>query len=202
MERLIEGYHRFRAETWPHKHKRYEKLSASGQQPETLIIACSDSRVDPSTVFDAGPGELFVVRNIAGLVPPYRQDGQAHGYSAALEYGVRVLKVKRIVVMGHAQCGGVRAMVEGAPTEAKEFVEPWMAIAKDSLGPMPAPPITDAILHHYEGEVVRLSVANLLTFPWIAEAVEAGSLKLEGFSFAVATGVLSRLVGDRFEPVV
>ena len=202
METLIEGYHRFRAEIWPAEHKRYEALSARGQKPETLIIACSDSRVDPSTVFNAGPGELFVVRNIAGLVPPHRTDGQAHGYSAALEFGVRVLKVKRIVVLGHAQCGGVRAMVEGAPTEAKDFVEPWMAIAKDALGPMPEPPITDAILHHYEGEVVRLSVENLMTFPWIAEAVEAGTLALHGFSFAVATGVLSRLVGDKFVPVV
>lgn len=202
MERLIQGYHRFRGEIWPTEHKRYEALSASGQKPETLIIACSDSRVDPSHVFDAGPGELFVVRNIAGLVPPYHQDGQAHGYSAALEFGVRVLKVKRIVVMGHAQCGGVRAMVEGAPTEAQEFVEPWMAIARNALGPMPTPPITDHILHHYEGEIVRLSVANLLTFPWIASAVEAGTLALHGFSFAVATGVLSRLVGDKFEPVV
>ena len=201
MERLIEGYRRFRSETWPTEHKRYEALSARGQSPETLIVACSDSRVEPSTVFDAGPGELFVVRNVGGLVPPYQPDSHAHGSSAALEYGVRVLKVKRIVVLGHAQCGGVRAMVAGAPAEARDFVEPWMAIAKDALGPMPAPPITDEILHHYEGEIVKVSLANLLTFPWIASAVQEGSLSLHGFSFAVATGVLSRLVGERFEPV-
>ena len=201
MDRLIEGYHRFRTEIWPAEHKRYEALSARGQRPETLIIACSDSRVDPSTVFGAGPGEIFVVRNVGGLVPPYHPDSRAHDSSAALEYGVRVLKVKRIVVLGHAQCGGVRAMVEGAPAEAREFVESWMAIAKRELGPMPPPPATDAILHHYEGEIVRLSVTNLKTYPWIAAAVEAGELALHGFSFAVATGVLSRLVGERFEAV-
>jgi len=201
MDRLIEGYRRFRTETWPSAHKRYEALSLKGQKPETLIVACSDSRVDPSTVFGAGPGEIFVVRNVGGLVPPYHPDSRAHDSSAALEYGVRVLKVPRIVVLGHAQCGGVRAMVEGAPAEAREFVESWMAIAKRALGPMPPPPATDEILHHYEGEIVKLSVDNLMTYPWIAEAVEAGSLALHGFSFAVATGVLSRLVDGRFVPV-
>jgi len=201
MDRLIEGYRRFRSEVWPGERARYERLATKGQRPETLIVACSDSRVDPQTVFGAGPGELFVVRNVAGLVPPYQPDAHAHGSSAALEYGVRVLKVKRIVVLGHAQCGGVRAMVEGAPEEARDFVEPWMAIAKTALGPIPAPPATDEILCHYEAEIVRLSLTNLMSFPWIADAVAAGSLTLHGFSFAVSTGVLSRLDGDRFVAV-
>ena len=108
MDRLIEGYHRFRAETWPAQRARYEALSNKGQSPETLVISCSDSRVDPQTVFGAAPGELFVVRNIAGLVPPYEPDGHYHGASAAIEYAVRVLRVPRVVVLGHAQCGGSR----------------------------------------------------------------------------------------------
>jgi carbonic anhydrase len=202
MDRLIEGYRRFRAETWPTERARYEALAKKGQRPETLIVACSDSRVDPQTVFGAGPGELFVVRNVAGLVPPYAPDAHAHGSSAALEYGVRVLKVARIVVLGHAQCGGVQAMVEGAPAEARDFVEPWMAIAKSVLAPVPDRVAGDDVLSHYETEIVRLSLANLLTFPWIADAVAAGNLSLHGFSFAVRTGVLSRLVGDHFEPVL
>jgi carbonic anhydrase len=201
MDRLIEGYRRFRSDVWPGERKRYEALATKGQRPETLVVACSDSRVDPASVFGAGPGELFVVRNVAGLVPPYQPDGNAHGSSAALEYGVCVLKVKSIVVLGHAQCGGVRAMVEGAPAEARDFVEPWMAIAKTALGPMPPPPATEQILTHYEGEIVQLSLANLMGFPWIAEAVVAGTLVLYGCSFDVHTGVLSRLVDGRFEAV-
>ena len=201
MDRLIEGYRRFREEIWPVAQARYEALATKGQSPETMMISCSDSRVDPATVFDAGPGEIFVVRNIAGLVPPYQPDGLPHGSSAAIEYGVRVLKVKRLVVLGHAQCGGVRALVDGAPAEAGDFVESWMAIAKSALPPIPDPPHSDDVFSHYEAAVVKLSLRNLMTFPWIAEAVEAGTLVLHGFSFDVHNGVLSRLVGERFEVV-
>jgi carbonic anhydrase len=201
MDRLIEGYRRFRAEIWPTERARYEALAKWGQQPETLVVACSDSRVDPQTVFGAVPGELFVVRNVAGLVPPYEPDAHAHGSSAALEYGVRVLKVARVVVLGHARCGGVRAMVEGCPEEARDFVEPWMAIAKSVLAPIPASGATEAVLSHYEAEIVRLSLTNLMGFPWIADAVAAGALSLHGCSFDVHTGVLSRLDGDRFAAV-
>jgi carbonic anhydrase len=126
MEQLLEGYRRFRQETWPAERARYEALSTKGQRPHTLVVACSDSRVDPQTVFGAAPGELFVVRNVAALVPPFQPDAGYHGTSAALEFGVRALKVARIVVLGHAQCGGVQAMVEGAPEEARDFVKPWV----------------------------------------------------------------------------
>lgn len=202
MDRLIEGHRRFRAETWPAERARYEALAKWGQSPEALVIACSDSRVDPQTVFGAVPGELFVVRNVAALVPPYQPDAGYHGTSAALEFGVRVLKVSRVVVLGHAQCGGVRAMVEGAPLEARDFVEPWMAMAEPVLRSIPMQLDANAVLHHCEAEVVRLSLANLATFPWIAEAVAAGTLKLEGFRFDIHSGELSRLQGDRFVPVV
>ncbi|MGE0722839.1 MAG: carbonic anhydrase [Alphaproteobacteria bacterium] len=199
MDRLIDGYRRFRAEVWPAERKRYEALSSAGQRPETLVVACADSRVDPQTVFGASPGELFVVRNVAGLVPPYRPDTNYHGTSAALEFGVRVLKVRQIVVLGHAQCGGVQAMVEGAPAEARDFVAAWMGIAANVLDP--DPDTSSEALVRYETEVVRLSLANLLSFPWISEAVAAGRLALHGFRFAISTGVLSRLTPEGFVPV-
>lgn len=201
MDRLIDGYRRFRQNVWSAERARYEALASSGQRPETLVIACSDSRVDPQTVFGARPGELFVVRNIAGLVPPFQPDSGYHGTSAALEFGVRVLKVARIVVLGHGQCGGIQAMVEGAPEEARDFVEPWMAIAEPVLRQIPKDIQPADLLDHCETEVVRLSLANLATFPWIAEAVAAGRLELHGFRFAIRTGVLERLERDRFVPV-
>lgn len=201
MDRLLEGYRRFRAEVWPAERARYRTLAERGQKPETLVIACSDSRVDPQTVFGAKPGELFVVRNVAGLVPPYRPDAGYHGTSAALEYGVRVLKVARIVVLGHAQCGGVRAMVEGAPKEASDFVLPWVAIAEPALKAVPPALEPEERLVRCETAVVRLSLAHLETFPWIREAVAAGRLKLMGFRFDIHTGVLAVLEGDRFVPV-
>ena len=123
MDPLIEGYRQFREQVWPAERARYEALAHWGQSPDTMIIACSDSRVDPQTIFGAVPGEMFVLRNVAALVPPYQPDsGGYHGSSAALEFGVRVLKVSTIVVLGHAQCGGVKAMALGAPRQARDFV--------------------------------------------------------------------------------
>ncbi len=201
MDPLIEGHLRFRANTWPAERDRYAALAQRGQNPETMVIACSDSRVDPQTIFGAGPGELFVVRNVAGLVPTYTPDAGYHGTSAALEFGVRVLKVARIAVLGHALCGGIRAMVEGVPGVARDFVEPWMRIAEPALDAVPRQLSIDDMLHSCELEVVRLSLANLATFPWIAEAVSAGQLTLQGFRFDIRSGVLTTLVNDRFVPV-
>lgn len=201
MDRLVAGYRRFRSEVWPAERARYEALARQGQRPETLVVACSDSRVDPQTVFGAAPGELFVVRNVAGLVPPYSPDSGYHGTSAALEFGVRVLKVARIVVLGHAQCGGILAMVDGAPREARDFVEPWMAIAGSVLLPFASSGDTDHLHDHYETEVVRLSLANLMTFPWIEEAVTAGQLGLSGFRFDIRSGALMQLEGAGFVSV-
>jgi carbonic anhydrase len=201
MDRLLAGYRRFRSEVWPAERARYQALARKGQRPETLVIACSDSRVDPQTVFGAGPGELFVVRNVAGLVPPYRPDAGYHGTSAALEYAVRVLGVAQIVVLGHAQCGGVRAMVEGAPEAARDFVEPWMRIALPVLRALPEEVANGDLLQHCESAVVRLSLANLATFPWIAAAVAEGRLALAGFRFDIRTGVLARLEGQDLRPV-
>lgn len=201
MKSLLDGYRRFRADVWPEQRARYEALAIRGQRPETLVIACSDSRVDPQTVFGAGPGELFVIRNVAALVPPYEPDAGYHGTSAALEFGVRVLKVSRIVVLAHAQCGGVQAMVQGAPPEARDFVARWMEIAEPVLWSIPEPRPPKEALAHLEAAIIDLSLKNLRTFPWINSAVRAGELALHGFRFDIHNGDLSRLEGDRLVPV-
>lgn len=201
MKRLLEGYQRFRADTWPTEHKRYESLAQRGQKPETLVIACVDSRVDPQTVFGAGPGELLVVRNVANLVPPYQPDAGYHGTSAALEFAVKVLGVRNIVVLGHAKCGGVGALLEGAPRHAGDFINPWMSIAEPALWPIPPSFGEDGLHAHFEREVVRLSVRNLMTFPWIASRVESGALTLHGCRFDIATGELAVMTDEGFEPV-
>jgi len=201
MEKLIEGYRRFRADVWPAERERYRGLAEKGQRPETMVIACSDSRVDPQTVFGCGPGELFVVRNVAALVPPYSPDGGYHGTSAALEFAVRVLQVKRLVVLGHARCGGVQAMVQGAPDVAQDFVGPWVSIAAGALAAVPHDHGHEGHLDLCEVEVIRLTLENLLTFPWIKTAVADGSLALHGFRFDIHTGVLARVTPGGLEPV-
>jgi carbonic anhydrase len=198
MDPLIEGYRKFRAETWPVERARYEALANWGQSPETMIIACSDSRVDPQTIFGAVPGEMFVVRNVAALVPPYEPDTVGHhGTSAALEFGVRVLKVSRVVVLGHAQCGGVRAMTYGAPPQARDFVAAWTDIGKPALAKAAAAGPQASV----EAEVTRLSLANLMSFPWVAQAVEDGRLTLQAYIFDIHIGVLSRVTADALTPV-
>src|ERR1700744_1235012 len=130
MHELLEGYRRFRSGTWQEERKRFEALSRIGQRPSALVIACSDSRADPQMVFNARPGELFVVRNVANIVPPYGPDGQPHGVSSAIEFAVRSLKVRAIVILGHAMCGGIHALLEGAPDEVSDFVGQWVRIAE------------------------------------------------------------------------
>ena len=190
---LAEGYRRFRQNRWPQEKAEYEALAADGQTPHTLIVACSDSRADPALIFDAAPGQLFVVRNVANLVPPYQPDGGLHGVSAALEFGVKALGVRRIVVMGHALCGGVQAMRLGAPEIAQDFVAPWVAQGEGV--------VKAAVAHAHGGDeqleaeaaVIGLSLSNLRTFPWIAERVARGELELLGLHFGIGEGVLRRL---------
>ena len=193
---LLSGYHRFRQDGWTQAKAEYETLAAAGQKPHTLVVACSDSRADPALIFDAAPGQLFVVRNVANIVPPYQPDGKQHGVSAALEFGVRVLGVSRIAVMGHALCGGVNAMINGAPDVCNDFVRPWVAQAE--------PVVRRAVEGLSENDkqtagehaVVRLSLDNLRTFPWIAEREQAGELELVGLHFGIADGVLRRMQTD------
>lgn len=199
---LINGYRRFRDVRWPEAKAEYEALAEKGQKPHTLVIACSDSRADPALIFDAAPGELFTVRNVANLVPPYEPDGHLHGVSAALEFGVKVLEVSRIVVMGHAHCGGVNAMIHGAPDSCKDFVEPWVGMAAPVVGRLVRSLPEDEVERAAEEATVRLSLHNLRTFPWIAEREAAGKLALTGLHFGIADGELTLLQDDgSFEPL-
>jgi len=201
-DELTAGYHRFRAERWPEARAEYEALAEKGQKPHTLIVACSDSRADPALIFDAAPGQLFVVRNVANLVPPYEPDGRLHGVSAALEFGVKVLNVSRIVVMGHAGCGGVSAMLNGSPDSCRDFVAPWVGQGEPVVRHVAETVPPEQVEGAAEEAIVRLSIRNLRTFPWIAEREEAGQLVLTGLHFGIADGVL-RALGDgpRFEPL-
>jgi carbonic anhydrase len=202
---LFDGYRRFREEVWPERRRLFQSLARDGQSPKALVIACSDSRVDPGMVFNAAPGELFIVRNVANLVPPYNPDGDYHGTSAALEFAVCVLEVPRIVVLGHAMCGGVQALLRGFPKGARDFVEPWMnGIAAEARSRTLAcvAAETDDAQAQCELETVKLSLRNLMSFPWVADRVAAGSLTLHGGSFDIRSGLLSHLAEDgSFRPL-
>lgn len=189
LDALFDGYRRFRADTWPELRDRFERLS-KGQSPKILVIGCSDSRVDPQQILGAAPGELFVLRNVAGLVPPYAPDQAHHGASAAVEYAVRVLKVERIIVLAHAGCGGVMALFDGAPPEASDFVVGWMDIASRARAAVD--PALEGEARQLAGEeaCTDVTLQNLLTFPWVRERVEAGDLALTGMHFGVAKGHL------------
>ena len=201
MDDLIAGYRRFRAGTWQAERSRFEALSRLGQRPRALIIACSDSRTDPQMVFNARPGELFVVRNVANIVPPYGPDDKPHGVSSAIEFAVRSLQVREIVVLGHGMCGGIRALLEGAPNEVSDFVGQWVRIAEPARVRAMAAPL-DQRQSVCEHEAVRLSLANLLTFPWIKDAVDAGHITLHGCFFDIRFGMLERLGEDGvFHPI-
>jgi carbonic anhydrase len=189
MDRLISGYRRFRASGWPAQQKLFESLAKNGQHPKTLVVACVDSRVDPAMIFDAAPGEFLTVRNVANLVPPYLPNTEFHGTSAAIEFGVRVMGVEHVTVLGHGLCGGVKSLLEGAPENARDFVEPWMSMASAARERAFRVPAEDR-QRRGELEVVKVSLGNLMTFPWVAEAVAEGRLKLHGAWFDVHSGVL------------
>jgi len=201
MDDLIAGYRRFRASTWQTERSRFEALSRLGQRPRALIIACSDSRTDPQMVFNARPGELFVVRNVANIAPPYGPDDKPHGVSSAIEFAVRSLQVREIVVLGHAMCGGIRALLDGVPRDTSDFIGQWVGLAEPARArAMAAPPEQrQSVCEH---ESVRLSLDNLMTFPWIRDAVDAGHITLHGCLFDIRSGVLERLGQDGvFHPI-
>lgn len=191
--RLIEGYQAFKEGRFQTEHERYRKLAEAGQKPEIMVISCCDSRVSPEAIFDAGPGELFVVRNVANLVPPCENDTSTyHGTSAAIEFAVQALRVKHIVVLGHAFCGGIRAVVEpGEPLSPGNFIGKWtsqISHLAERLGP-PGPEMMRN-LRKIELAVVEHSLQMLLTFPCIRELVERGKLQLHGAYFGIAAGHL------------
>ncbi len=190
---LLEGYRTFTSQRLPTEQSRYRELSEIGQSPEVMVIGCCDSRVSPEVIFDAGPGELFVVRNVANLVPVYQPDGGAHGVSAALEYAVRALHVKHIVVLGHAQCGGIRAFVDNnAPLSPGDFIGRWMSMfikPGERVGQRAHETMADFTTRIEKAAVFR-SLENLLTFPFVRTLAERGELQLHGAYFGVAEGSL------------
>ena len=208
LTRLIDGYRRFRQDHWPKERERWSEL-AEGQSPKTMVIACADSRSDPAQIFDTAPGEIFVVRNIAALAPPFETSAGYHGVSAALEFGVTQLEVEEILVLGHGSCGGCAAALtgrfDGAPPGGGQFIADWVSMLK---------PVRDNVREHHdhldaeatlemEWEAVKLSLANLRTFPFIAEREKDGRLKLHGAHFAIAEGRLYLLdeAEGSFRPV-
>jgi carbonic anhydrase len=206
---LLDGYRRFRTTSYPAQRARYDALANRGQAPKTMVIACSDSRVDPALIFDVEPGQVFVVRNVANLVPPFETGSGRHGVSAALEFAVTQLEVEDIVVMGHGGCGGVAASLahrfEGAHVGEGFFIRHWIDLldeARDRIEARHAEhPEIDA-QRELEQAAVRVSLANLRTFPCIPEREQAGKLRLHGAYFAIADGVLHVLdtESDRFKP--
>ncbi len=195
LDRLIAGYHRFRDQSWTPNRDRWADLR-DGQQPEVMIIACSDSRVDPAQIFDVDPGEVFVVRNVAAMVPPFETTPGHHGVSAALEFAVQVLKVKEIVVMGHGLCGGCKAALtqELLGTEPGEggFVADWIALLDEARDPIARELGTTGRIAEraMEQAAVKVSLANLRTFPCIRRKEATGELELRGAFFAISDGVL------------
>jgi carbonic anhydrase len=197
MNTLLAGHARFQSGYYQqHKHL-FESLSRDGQAPGAMVIACSDSRVSPEVIFDTAPGEIFVVRNVSNLVPPYAPDDSNHGTSAALEFAVTALNVRTIVVVGHSQCGGIRALVTGPEGDHGDFIESWISIAqraKQRVCDSPDSPADFATRCALcERESIRVSLTNLMTFPWIASRVAAGSLTLAGMHFNVQTGEIEEV---------
>lgn len=196
FDNLLAGYRRFRAESYPGQRERYDQLAAQGQSPQTLIIACSDSRVDPSQIFDVDPGQIFVVRNVAALVPPFETTPGLHGVSAALEFAVQVLKVRQIVVMGHGMCGGTRAALTQELKDARPgeggFIANWIRLLDDVRGPVVKELGTEGreAERAMEHAAVKVSLTNLRTFPCVHEKESSGDLQLRGAFFAISDGVL------------
>ena len=198
MDQMIEGFRRFRDNYFAKNRSLFDTLAQQGQTPKVLLIGCSDSRVDPAIIFDAQPGEMFVLRNVANLIPPFSPDNGHHGTSAAVEFAVRGLKVEHVIVLGHAHCGGVRALLESDPSDQSDFIRTWMQIARSArdralaLTLSAGQPI-EAARRMCEQETVAISLGNLMTFPWIRERVETGKLMLHGWYYDMEDGKLFRL---------
>jgi carbonic anhydrase len=197
---LIAGYHRFRDSAWSRERDRWSQL-AEGQSPKVMVIACSDSRVDPAQIFDANPGEMFVVRNVAALVPPFETTAGRHGVSAALEFAVTQLQVEEVIVMGHGFCGGCAAALTGQFDEAEHgeghFIADWIELLRGARDRVRAEVGSEefdrAAFRAMELEGVRVSLANLRTFPWVREREADGRLTLRGAFFAISDGKLHLL---------
>ncbi|MCW5713339.1 MAG: carbonic anhydrase [Bauldia sp.] len=195
-ERLRNGYAAFRSGRLPADRERYARLAERGQRPEIMIIACCDSRSAPETIFDAAPGEMFVCRNVANLVPPFDADGNWHGTSAALEFGITRLQVRHLVIMGHGRCGGIAASLDPDSLDGTDFIGHWINLLAPARAMIADDPMEAAERQRaLEFASIRQSIANLRTFPWIAAAEAAGTIALHGAWFDISTGELYALDG-------
>lgn len=183
-QRLIEGLRRFNSEHFPRFREHYERLVAEGQNPSTLFIGCSDSRLMPELLTDAGPGELFVVRNAGNFVPPYESDDGFHGTSAAIEFAVLVLEITDIVVCGHSHCGAIAALYS-PPNEATPHITKWLQLGRDA---MVEGDVDHDLLRRTEQRSIALQVERLMTFPLVRERVERGKVKLHGWYYVIEEG--------------
>ena len=194
IEKLIDGFKSFRKHYYEDNPDLYKELCDKGQSPKILVIACCDSRVHPAMVMNTDPGDIFVIRNVANVVPPCGDDGKPHGTSAALEFAVKHLQIKRIIVMGHSFCGGVKSLVEGKHhDQAYGFIDPWMSIvepARDKVLKTLGNESFEDQCRACEREVISISMQNLMTFPWVKERVEKGELSLHGWYFDIEEGNL------------
>lgn len=208
---LADGYETFLAGRFRQEQRRFRDLGEQGQRPKTMIIGCCDSRVAPEAIFDAGPGELFVIRNVGNLVPPYAPDNRYHGTSAALEYAVMALKVRHIVVLGHAQCGGVQAFAESEieprtrPLSPGDFIGSWirlLAPAAERLGAVPNP-VDAAYVERLAFESIKQGLCNLRSFSMIKLLEQRQDMYLHGVYFSVVDGRLLAFdeARDRFAPI-
>lgn len=191
---LLDGYKRFKEYSYPREKARFDKLSKEGQHPPIMVISCCDSRVDPATIFDTSPGQMFALRNVANLVPPFDSSGGMHGASAAIEFGVSGLHVKHIVVLGHGQCGGIKAALEGGDLgePGPSFIDEWMTIVKEARDGVIERDPTDP-QRELELEAIKVSLQNLRTFPFIADREKRGELKLHGAWYAIGEAKLFEL---------
>ncbi len=207
LRKLAQGFERFRSEVYQPSRPMFERL-AEKQEPKVMMVSCSDSRVDPAMLFSAHPGDLFVVRNVANLVPPCALDKAYHGTSAALEFAVNALKVEHIIVLGHGQCGGIRALYTASPEipKSESFIANWMNIADEArrrtLITARDLDLEDQ-LHICGEEAIKTSLANLLSFPWIEARVNEGNLRIHGWRFDIHDASMSVYVPrrNRFEPL-
>lgn len=206
IEKLVDGFKRFHSHYYEENRALPDCLAKRGQSPKTIVVGCCDSRVDPAIITDCGPGDLFIIRNVANLVPPFETSGNYHGTSAALEFGVRNLEVENIIVLGHAQCGGIRALMNQVPGVEQHdgFITSWMNVASHArnrvLSRMAGEPLEKQV-RACEQEAILVSLDNLLTFPWIMERIAQKKLTLHGWYFDLEHGELLSFNPDsnRFE---
>lgn len=195
FNKIKQGYQKFREKYASGDQSIMQYLSDNGQRPRIMMVACCDSRVDPALILQCEPGDLFVVRNVANIVPPYEKDDSHHGTSAALEFGIRILQVDHLILLGHSQCGGIQALLDDQSTQ-HDFINNWVSLLK-----------TDDCHRHDADEYAQLALSesyqNCLTFPWIRDRLQQGTLAIHLWFFDIKSGQIFTYVADRntYEPL-